>query len=240
MATRIAGLHYASPFHFTVRQRFSLHLAAPLLAASIRVLLHTYRYEVRGVDFYEGALRAHNRAIVAFWHESIIPFACHYRNAGIHTLAGYSFDAELAAQVLRRLGIMSLRGSSSRGGSEALRELAAALQQIPVVALTVDGPHGPRRVAKPGAAILAARTGAPIIPHVFAVRPAWHLHSWDQFLIPKPFAQIISAYGPAIPPPANTHPDTVEETRLRVETGLNRLRLEVEPLPSRVDARSAT
>jgi lysophospholipid acyltransferase (LPLAT)-like uncharacterized protein len=122
---------------------------------------------------------------------------------------------------------MAVRGSSSKGGSEALRDLAVVLQHVSVVALTLDGPHGPRRIAKPGAAILAARTGVPIIPHAFAVRSAWRLQSWDQFMIAKPFAQVISVYGAPIPPPVNTNPDTIEETRLRVENSLNDLYQEI-------------
>ena len=174
MAAEILGLRYNSPHTFTAGQRFILNLGAPLIAAGVRSLLCTCRYEVLG------------------------------------------------------LGILSVRGSSSRGGSEALRDLAIALDHVPVVGLTVDGPRGPRRVAKPGVAILAARTGAPIIPHAFAVRPAWRLRSWDRFSIAKPFAHVVSVYGPAIPPPANASPAAIEETRLEVETSLNQLHQQIE------------
>ena len=92
----------------------------------------------------------------------------------------------------------------------------------------MDGPVGPRRVAKPGIAILAARTGLPIIPHAFTARPVWRLNSWDKFPIPKPLAKIRSAYGLPIPPPPDDSPEAVEATRLQVETELNRLHEEIE------------
>lgn len=213
-------LSQASPLAFTMRQRCLLSFAAPLLTAYLKMISHTCQCEVRGIEHWESTVQTYGRAIVAVWHESMIPAACHYRATGCCTLASYSFDAELGARALRSFGITSVRGSSSNGGSEALRGLTSALMHTPVVALTLDGPRGPRRIAKPGVAILAARTGAPIIPHAFAVRPAWRWQSWDQFMIAKPFARVVSVYGSVIPPPADMHPDTIEETRLRVEASL--------------------
>lgn len=212
---------------FTVRQRFVLNLAAPILTAYLRMLSRTCHCEIRRLEHWESTLKTYGRAIVATWHESMIPAACYYRNTGCFTLASHSFDAELGARVIRNFGIMSVRGSSSKGGSEALHGLASALVHAPVVALTLDGPRGPRRIAKPGVAILAARTGAPIIPHAFAVLPAWRWRSWDQFVIAKPFAKVVSVYGAVIPPPENTHPDTIEATRLRVEASLNQCYAEI-------------
>lgn len=217
----ISGLHYESPLAFSMRQRFILNLAAPIITVYLKMISSTCQSEIRCIERWESMLQSYGRAIVAIWHESMIPAACHYQNTGCHTLASYSFDAELGVRVIRSFGIMSIRGSSTNGGSEALHDLTIALAHVPVVALTLDGPRGPRRIAKPGVAILAARTGAPIIPHAFVVRPAWRWRSWDQFMITKPFAQVVSVYGPAIPPPADTHPDTIEETRLRVEASLN-------------------
>lgn len=221
MKTVTSGLPQGCPLPFTVQQRCLLKIAAPLLTAYLKMISRSCQYEIRCIERWDNLVHTYGRAIVAIWHESMIPAAFHYRNAGCCTLASHSFDAELGVRVIRNLGIMSIRGSSSNGGSEALHNLAATLEHAPVVALTLDGPRGPRRIAKPGVAILAARTGAPIIPHAFAVRPAWRWRSWDQFMIAKPFAQVVSVYGAAIPPPENTHPDTIEETRLRVEASLN-------------------
>jgi hypothetical protein len=173
-------------------------------------------------------LETEGRAIVAIWHESMGLAACHYRNTGFHTLTSYSFDGEFGARVVKRFGLSAVRGSSSKGGSDAVANLAEALNHVQAVGFTLDGPRGPRRVAKPGVAILSARTRTPIIPHAFAVYPAWRLRSWDQFPIPKPFGRIISAYGPPIPPPRDRSPDAVEEVRLAAERALNGLHEEIE------------
>jgi lysophospholipid acyltransferase (LPLAT)-like uncharacterized protein len=230
MAAQIVGLRYNSPLPFTARQRVLLNLGAPLIAAGVKLLSSTCRHELRGLEFWESIQRTDGRAIVAVWHESTTLAAYHYRNTGFHTLASYSFDAECGVRALERLGIFSVRGSSSRGGSEALRDLAVALERAGTVLLTLDGPRGPRRMAKPGAAILAARTGASIIPHAFAVSPAWRLRSWDRLSIAKPFARVISAYAPPIPPPANMSPAAIDETRLQLEASLNQVHQQLEAL----------
>jgi lysophospholipid acyltransferase (LPLAT)-like uncharacterized protein len=212
---------------FTGRQRFILNLGAPLIAAGVKLLSRTCRHEILGMD---NIRQVRDLAIVATWHESVPVTAYHYRNTGIHALASSSFDGELAARALGRLGIVSVRGSSSSGGSQALLDLATALDEVGAVLLTLDGPKGPRRVAKPGAAILAARTGASIIPHAFAVSRAWRLRSWDRLSIVKPFARVVSAYAPPISAPANTSRAAVEDTRMEVETSLNQLHQQIETM----------
>lgn len=218
---RLPGIDYASPNTFSARQRLVLNTVSPLLAAAIRTISITCRHTRLGRHFWEDTQKTHGRAIVAVWHESTTLGAYYYRGSGIHALASYSFDAELGVRAINQLGICSVRGSSSNGGSSALHDLARVLAGARSVILTLDGPRGPRRIAKPGAAILAARTGVPVIPHAFAVRAAWRLHSWDRLVIAKPFTRVISMYGAPIPPPANTDLSTIEETRLLVELALN-------------------
>lgn len=228
MSGQLPGIEYTSPVAFTRVQQFVLKTGGPLFAAAIKILSSTCRHKRLGLEFWEKTQEKHGRAIVALWHESTTLAAYHYRGTGIHTLASYSFDAELGVRAVRRFGIFSVRGSSSNGGSTALRDLALVLANARSVVLTLDGPRGPRRVAKPGVAILAARTGVPIIPQAFAVRAAWRLHSWDRMTIAKPFTRVISMYGPAIPPPANTNAATIEQTRVLVEIGLNQAYRQIE------------
>ncbi len=230
MTKQIAGLQYDSPLAFTAGQRFVLKAGPPLIAGAVRLLSLTCRRECHGLEHWQGVNETHGRAIVAIWHESLAMAAYHHRHSGLHTLASYSFDAEWASRAVRRLGILSVRGSSSNGGARALRDLAVVLDQRGTVMLTMDGPRGPRRVAKAGAAILAARTGVPIIPHAFAVRPAWRLRSWDRFSIAKPFSRIISVYAPAIPPPPDKSRDAIEETRRALDAGLNEAQRQIEAM----------
>ena len=99
------------------------------------------------------------------------------------------------ARYARRFGLDVVRGSSSRGGPAALRALAAALRAGEDVAVIPDGPRGPCRQAQPGVVVLAALSGAPIVPLGFAARPARHLASWDEFMIPLPFARAAAVFG---------------------------------------------
>ena len=224
----IPGLRYTSPYAFSARQRVALCIIPHVVAVGLKALVRTCRVEVRNAQHWDGLIRSHGRAIVAIWHESMGLAACHYRNTAFHTLTSYSYDGELAARVVRHFGLLALRGSSSKGGSEGLDDLAGALEQVQAVGFTLDGPRGPRRVAKAGIAVLAARTGVPIIPHAFVVHPAWRLRSWDRFALPKPFARIVSAFGPPVAAPDESTPEAVESTRSQIEGELNRLYAELE------------
>jgi lysophospholipid acyltransferase (LPLAT)-like uncharacterized protein len=97
------------------------------------------------------------------------------------------------------------------------------VRKVPAVGFTLDGPRGPRRVAKPGMSILSARVRAPVVPLAYAVSRAWRLHTWDRLAVPKPFARILCALGPPIAPPADATPEAVEPHRERVERELNAL-----------------
>ena len=180
------------------------------------------------MEHWTAIQQTRGRAIVAFWHETLGLAAWHHRDSGGHTLTSYSYDGEMAARVVRRYGMMAIRGSSSRGGSDALRSFEAAFPHLSRIGFTLDGPRGPRRVAKPGIAILAARLKSPVLPQAFAVAPSCRLNSWQRFPKPTPIARDKAAYGPAIPPPEDESPEAVEAMRGRVEEALNRLHADIE------------
>lgn len=221
--TKIPGLCYSSPTKFRPRQKLALALIPPFTAMLLKTWFALCHWETRGEEHWVRAGENHGKTLIAFWHEALAMALFHYRNTGFHTLTSLSYDGELAARLVERCGLHALRGSSSRGGSEALRGMAAALQHVDSVGFTLDGPRGPRRIAKPGIALLALRTRTPVIPHAFAVQPAWHLKSWDRMPIPKPFARVVSAYGPAIPPPDDTSHEAIEAFRVQVQDALNAL-----------------
>lgn len=216
-------LAYESPNRFSVRQRLALALVAPAIAGCIKAILSTVRFETRNRERLEHVFDEHGHVIVAVWHETIPSAVYFHRNTGYHTLVSYSYDGELAAHVLRRFRIPALRGSSSRGGSDALKSLVAASHVVPLVGFTADGPRGPRREAKPGASIVSARTGYPVLPVALVPLKAWRLNSWDRFAIPKPFSRVVVGYAPPIPAPASTGEPDIEEHRVAVERTLNEL-----------------
>lgn len=222
------GLDYESPITFSPRQRLILAAAPPLVAGYLRVACATNRSEVLYPERFAAATASGAHVLVAAFHESLGLACMHYRDTGAHTLTSYSFDGELAAQVVRGIGMRAIRGSSSRGGYKALKELAKAVSAVDLVGITVDGPKGPRRVVKPGLAILSARTGVPVIPHALVATKCWRVRSWDRLIVPKPFGAIVSAYGEPIRPPARMTSESIEDMRLEIERNLNALHNEIE------------
>ncbi len=180
---------------FTPKQRVLLALVPPLAAVLIRLLGSTLRYH----DITDPGITPGNRqpgpAIFVFWHRSLLLAAYRFRGQGIAILVSRSFDGELIARTVERLGFLAVRGSSSRAGAAGLRGLERAYQQNRICALTADGPRGPSMVAKPGAVQLAFLTNATHIGS-FYVLPAraWTLRSWDKFLIPKPFTRVVVSW----------------------------------------------
>lgn len=225
--TKIPGLRYDSPKQFRLRQRVSLAVLPPVAAFVLKTVAATCRFEVQGRQHLDATIASHGRALIGIWHEILALAACQFRNTGGHTLTSYSYDGEMAARVVRHFGLHALRGSSSKGGAEALRDMAEAVQQVTFLGFTLDGPRGPRRAAKPGIAVLSARTGIPVVPMAMAAEPAWRLRSWDRFIFPKPGARIMVAFGAPIAPAEETEA-SVERMRLEVETRLGALQREMD------------
>ena len=112
-----------------------------------------------------------------------------------------SRDGELIARVLERLGFVTARGSSSRGGGEGALEMVARAGEGRMLGITPDGPRGPAERVKPGLAWLASRTGRPVLPLATASDRTWVLGSWDGFRVPMPFARVwVRVGGPVIVP----------------------------------------
>jgi lysophospholipid acyltransferase (LPLAT)-like uncharacterized protein len=145
------------------------------------------------------------------------------RGAAYHSR---SRDGELVARWIRRFGLEPVRGSSTRGGGEALRLLTRALRSGHEVVVVPDGPKGPREVLKPGVIALARLTGAPIVPMALGASREWRLRSWDEFRIPKPFARCVMRFGEPIY--VARHRAAEEAARKEVEAALRGLGWQVD------------
>jgi len=174
---------------FSVAQRLGLWLISWAGYLAIRAIGPTLRVSVTYEIGAEGEPRTHP-AIYCFWHRCVFTAAYLFRNHDIRVLTSRSYDGEYIARIIERLGFRAVRGSSSRGALPGLRELQRELLQGEFVAFTIDGPRGPRYVAKPGPIHLARVTGAPIFTFYVAVERAWVLKTWDGFIIPKPFSRV--------------------------------------------------
>ena len=185
---------------YTVSQRLTLAVVPRLAALLIRLLGCTLRYE----DHAEPGVTPGNQipgpGVFAFWHRSLLVAAYRFRNLGIAILISRSFDGELIARTVELLGFKAIRGSSSRGGSTALRQMAEAYRAGHRCAITADGPKGPAMLAKPGTAQLAQLVGAPVGTFYLLPERAWELKSWDRFSSPNPSPESASP-GPRTSPP---------------------------------------
>ena len=195
----------------------------PLFASLlIRSISATLRYSVfiedaGGPEFEPGT-------IYAFWHQCLFTASYRYRNRGIAVLISRSFDGELIARVVERFGYLLVRGSSSRGAVAGLLEMGRELEAGHAVAFTVDGPRGPRFIAKPGPILLARTQSAPVRALHFGVKSAWRLNSWDGFVIPKPFSRVVLRMtAPLQLPPGATDAQT-QEFHIRLQQQLDAAR----------------
>lgn len=137
--------------------------------------------------------------ILATWHEHASCAMLTHGNQGIKPLASMSKDGELVVRVFQPFGYQFVRGSSSKGGKKAFLELMNFVRAGHSVAITVDGPRGPRQIPKYGCLDLANQSGAGIVPLVVLSQRCWVLRkTWDQTKIPKPFGRILVAYGDPI------------------------------------------
>lgn len=174
--------------------------AVPLLAAwiggAVGLLGRSLRFVELGAERHQLLLGRHAPLIYAFWHGQQLPLLQRHRGRrDIEVLVSLSEDGRLLFEALRRCGLSAVRGSSSRGGAEALEELLYRLGAGRCVALTPDGPRGPRHSVAPGVVALARWSGRPIVPVAAACSRAWVLPSWDRFIVPWPASRVAVGYG---------------------------------------------
>jgi len=140
----------------------------PIGAGIIRMLAHSMRLIVQGQEQVDALHSRGQPVIIAFWHAQQLMMPLAYRGREAHILISQHRDGELISQIVARFGLRSVRGSSTRGGVLAMRELIRLGRSGVDLVVTPDGPKGPRQVAKLGVIQLAKATGLPIIPLAFS------------------------------------------------------------------------
>ena len=133
--------------------------------------------------------------IYATWHETLLPTPFTHRGLGLVAMVSRHRDGEMITRVLERSGFGAARGSTTRGGSTALREMVSAAAEGRSLAITPDGPRGPRRRVQPGVIEIARRSGVPIVPGAIEMRPVHRFHSWDRMALPWPRARALLVCG---------------------------------------------
>jgi len=183
---------------FTVRERILLWLITWTAYLIVRLLGPTIRFAVS----WEGASPkslAERPYVYSFWHNCMIAAMYWCRDLDVRVMSSDSFDGEYTGRIMQKFGFVKVRGSSSKGAVRALIGMRRALENGYTVAFTIDGPRGPRYVAKPGPVMLARATGAPLMAFHIAFDRAWVLKTWDRAMIPQPFCRAFMRISRPIP-----------------------------------------
>ncbi len=201
-----------------LRSPWMIRAGAFAIAGLLRAWLGTVRTRVISADGRKHPIDARaQRFIYAFWHESLLaPTKIRTR---VKVLISQSADGELIAQVCRHLGIGTIRGSTSRGGAQGLLDMVREGHDTHL-AITPDGPRGPRRRLQPGIIFVASHTGLPIVPIGVGFTRAWRAGSWDRFALPRPGSTITGVLGEPILVPPDLDSEALEYYRRHVEGAL--------------------
>ena len=186
----------------------------------IYLLGMTLKIEWVGEENLHILRREKKSVIYAFWHGRMLIFTYSHRKQKIHVLISQHKDGEFIARIIRNLGFVSVRGSTTRGGPKALFEMCKKTASGFDVAITPDGPKGPGFQVHPGIVYIAQRTGMPMVPITNSAENRWNLSSWDRFLIPKPFSKTVIMLGEPIYVPVECTSEELEEKRKELEKQL--------------------
>lgn len=192
----------------------------------IRALASTWRIRAIGREEFDRARKPGVAAIFTFWHGQMLPLVAEHHRPTTVLISDHR-DGEIITQIVSRFGCRAVRGSSSKGAARALLQLSRTLTDGNDIAITPDGPRGPRHSFAPGALVLSQRTSAPIVLLASHASRVWRLNTWDGFEIPKPFARVTVGYGE----PFVVEAGDVREAALDTEAvtkKLNDLRAKVE------------
>jgi lysophospholipid acyltransferase (LPLAT)-like uncharacterized protein len=190
--------------------------------AMVTGLLRTVRSElVAGEDVEAELMLPRTPTIYVLWHGRLLPCAFHYRKQRLATLISRNRDGDYISRVVEGWGYEVIRGSSSRGGAAALRQIVGALERGTSVALTPDGPRGPIQRMKEGPLQAARLTGAPLVPAAAGAVHAAYFGRWDRFLVPAPFTWVPVALGEPVYVDRNAPAGEIEQLRRLVEGRIN-------------------
>ena len=200
-------------------------LVAPLIHGLYRLWCGTLRITVSGRGPVDALSAARKPMVFCIWHDELFPLMHVRGDLRIVTLVSRSKDGEYLARLLQALGLLTARGSSSRGGVSALLQAARLMREEQYNGcLTVDGPRGPRHVAKDGAVFLAFHTPAPIVPMRASMKKAKVFRSWDRFQLPLPFSRVYVVFGdPYHISATELSPEELERERLELQNRLETL-----------------
>lgn len=215
---------FADLSSYPFQKRLLIKIADVTFYTIIRSIGSTVRYEVKGWENWEAATLNHCEPIYTFWHDRVFASIYFWQKRGIVVMTSQSFDGEYIARFIQRFGAGAARGSSTRGGTTALAEMERLLRLGYPAAFTIDGPKGPRYVAKMGGVLLAKKTGQPMLPFTITPRRYWEAKgSWDRAQAPFPFTRALVDIAPPIFVSANADEEELAAKRDELQAVLDEL-----------------
>jgi lysophospholipid acyltransferase (LPLAT)-like uncharacterized protein len=211
------------------RKRAEVAAIAAVGYPLLRALGSTLRWKFSGTEHEAAVAKAGHQPIHCLWHGRILPSILYLQHRGVVVIISENYDGEWIARITRKFGYGIARGSTSKGGPKALRQLLREVESKGV-AFTLDGPRGPAEVAQSGAVWLARATGNPLLPFHSEAASNWTLNSWDRTQIPKPFTTIALAVGEPIYVARDADDRALNESRLALEASLAAARIECQRL----------
>ncbi len=185
----------------TLKRKIGFALLKPIAVLLINFIWFSCRVKVIGRENMDDIVSKQRTVIPCYWHQQHL-FCAWYmlqqikRGMKVGFLVSPSVDGEIPAQIVSSRGAVVIRGSSTRTGAQALRDMFMTITKDKVSPVTTsDGPTGPIYKFKPGAVMLSQMTKAPMLPIACAAKNAWYLGSWDHFMLPWPFTKIVVAVG---------------------------------------------
>ena len=186
------------------------------------------RLTVKNEAYYKRALASGKPMLILAWHGKMIAPIYVLRNLKIVAMVSEHGDGEIIARTILKLGYKTIRGSSTRGGQKAFRNMLKALKSGQHCTILPDGPRGPSQKMKMGSILLAQRSGGYLLPVTFSAQKAIKMNSWDGFTLWRPFSKVSVVFGEPILIPRKLTPDQLEESRVMVEQRMNDLQEEVD------------
>jgi lysophospholipid acyltransferase (LPLAT)-like uncharacterized protein len=217
---------FADLSSYPFKKRFLIRAADLAFFLLIKLIGRTIRWQVEGWQNWETATRDGQVPIYTFWHNRVFLSTYFWQKRRIVVMTSQSFDGEYIARFIQRFGYGAARGSSTRGAVGAIIEMTRLMRAGLSTAFTIDGPKGPRYVAKMGAVLLAKKTGQPILPFTITAQRFWEAkRSWDGFQVPLPFSRARVDIAPPIYVSADANDDGLETKRDELQAALDEINL---------------
>ena len=215
---------FASLSSYSLKDRLLIRAADLVFFLLIKLISRTIKFEIEGWDNWEAASCDGKIPIYTFWHNRVFLATYFWRCRRIVVMTSRSFDGEYIARFIQRFGYGAARGSSTRGATGAVVEMVRLMRAGCPTAFTIDGPKGPRYVAKMGAVLLAKKTGNPILPFTITARKFWDAKkSWDGFQTPKPFTRARVYIAAPIYVPFDASDEMLEAKRDKLQRALDQI-----------------